>query len=66
MMDLKVQVTGRTARDIELALHEVMRSVEDGNTSGFDRNQDGDYTFEISGVDEDERSLVLPPDRDHG
>jgi hypothetical protein len=66
VLDLTVQVTGRTAGDIEAALHEVLRSVENGNISGADRNEDGDYTFEISGVDEDERSLMSPGDRDHG
>lgn len=49
MLSLKVEITGSTAADIEAALDEVTRSVENGNTCGFDRSTTGRYFFEVTG-----------------
>lgn len=52
MLSLKVEITGDTQRDIETALEEVTRSIENGNISGFDHNDTGRYSFEIAGAEE--------------
>jgi len=45
---MTVEVKGQDTDDITLALGEVLRLVNDGFTSGFDRNESGDYRFSIS------------------
>ena len=44
---MTVEVKGQDTDDITLALGEVLRLVNDGFTSGFDRNESGDYRFSI-------------------
>ena len=45
---MTVEVKGQDTDDITLALGEVLRLVNDGFTSGFDRNKSGVYRFSIS------------------
>jgi len=61
VLKANVEIEGRTALDIEAALTEVLRSLESGNTSGFDRNDDGRYSFEVSGEDEVGEQLCESP-----
>ncbi len=57
MLRLTVKIEGRTLSDLDDALAEVRRSVvADGNTSGFDRNEDGRYSFDLDGEEEDART----------
>ena len=55
MMSLRVEVDGATELDIEQALDEVRRSLENGNTCGFDRSPTGRYFFEVTGESEAEQ-----------
>ena len=45
---MTIEVKGQDTDDLTLALGEVLRLVNDGFTSGFDRNESGDYRFSIS------------------
>jgi hypothetical protein len=61
MLKVNVEIEGRTCLDVEAALTEVLRSLESGNTSGFGRNGDGRYSFEVSGEDEAGEQLCGSP-----
>ena len=45
---MTVEVKGQDTEDLTFALGEVLRLVNDDFTSGFDRNESGDYRFSIS------------------
>lgn len=45
-----VEFTGATVSDVEDALEAALDSIRQGNTSGFDRNETGSYSFQLSGV----------------
>jgi len=45
---LRINITGETYGDLVEALEEVHRKVEEEYTSGFDRNETGDYEFDIT------------------
>jgi len=45
---LRITITGETYGDLVEALEEVHRKVEEEYTSGFDRNETGDYEFDIT------------------
>ena len=45
---MTVEVKGQDTDDLTLALGEVLRLVNDGFTSGFDRNKSGAYRFLIA------------------
>ncbi len=57
MLSGKIEFKGSTLADVEHAVETALRSIADGNTSGFDRNESGSYTFEIDGLED----LVEPP-----
>lgn len=44
----KIEFTGATVSDVEAAIEEALRSVKEGNTTGFDHNDSGSYNFELS------------------
>ncbi|QXO11712.1 hypothetical protein pEaSNUABM44_00016 [Erwinia phage pEa_SNUABM_44] len=44
-MKFTVQVEGVDLVSVIAALQEAARLIEDGNTSGFDRNEDGNFYF---------------------
>jgi len=46
-LKMMVEIEGTTDFDLELALNEVLRLVSDGNTSGFDSNENGRFSFSI-------------------
>jgi uncharacterized protein (DUF169 family) len=45
---LRITITGETYGDLVEALEEVHRKVEEEYLSGFDRNETGDYEFDIT------------------
>jgi hypothetical protein len=50
MLELTVNAKGLDAGDLEQALEETLRLVRGGFTSGFDSNDTGRYSFEITGA----------------
>lgn len=46
-LKLSVQIEGQESDDLQDALKEVLRLVEDDFTSGFDHNETGSYRFSI-------------------
>jgi hypothetical protein len=46
-LKLSVQIEGQETDDLQDALKEVLRLVEDDFTSGFDRNETGSYRFSV-------------------
>ena len=52
MLEGTLRFTGKTLDDVELAIGEALRRIGAGNTSGFDSNADGLFTFEVTGYDE--------------
>jgi hypothetical protein len=47
------QATGETDDDIIIALEIMIKQIQDGYTSGFDRGEDRDYNFHLSEVEAD-------------
>lgn len=47
MKKLAISITGKTTSDLESSIREVLRLISNGNTSGFDSNESGQYTFEV-------------------
>lgn len=43
-----IELTGETTDDLLIALDEVKRNIESGCTSGFNRNDTGRFTFDIT------------------
>lgn len=48
MIHGKIEFTGESDGDIELAIEAALESIRRGNTSGFDRNDTGSYTFSLT------------------
>lgn len=48
-LSLKLTVTGNTTQDLTDALRETLRLVSEGYQSGFDRNDTGAYSFDMTG-----------------
>ncbi len=46
---IQIEIRWRTESDAEEALREAVSKIEEGYHSGFDSNDDGFYSFEISG-----------------
>ncbi len=55
MLEITITLTGRSATDIELALDEVGRKIQQGYVSGGGSNDSGSYHFETTGEDDAER-----------
>jgi len=49
MKNFKIEISGKTQSDIEIAIQEVLRLVAQGYLSGRNGNDDGDFSFESSG-----------------
>lgn len=45
----KIEVSGNTRDDVIAGLEEALRQVREGYLTGFNRNEDGHYHFEIDG-----------------
>lgn len=55
MLKGSISFEGKTQADVEMAIEEALRVIKNGNRSGFNENEDGEFSFEISGEeDEDE------------
>lgn len=44
---LRIEISGETESDLEIALDEVKNKVSKGYLSGFDSNETGDYEFNL-------------------
>jgi hypothetical protein len=47
MLNLTINSKGESMEDLLLTLEEVIRLVEEGFTSGFDRNESGSFEFTV-------------------
>lgn len=45
VLKMTIEIKGQETDDLQLALEEVMRLLDGGFTSGFDRNETGSYRF---------------------
>lgn len=52
MLTTSITLRGKTSSDIEDALAEVARLIAAGNTSGFNRNDTGSFTFDTQGEED--------------
>ena len=50
MKILTIEVNGKTAADMAIALDEIKGKVEQGFLSGFDSNDSGNYEFDIKEI----------------
>jgi hypothetical protein len=50
-LELTVNITGNRTSDLEDAIAEVKRLVDEGYLSGHDSNDTGEYQFDISGTE---------------
>ena len=50
MKILTIEVNGKTAADLAIALDEIKKKVEQGFLSGFDGNNSGNYEFDIKEI----------------
>ena len=57
MLTLKIEASGASAEDLETILDRIRDQVLDGYTSGFDRNESGNYNYSVDGTDESEADL---------
>lgn len=47
MLIADIHIEGKSSEDVLLALEDVTRKLREGYTSGFDRNDDGRYYFDL-------------------
>ena len=52
MLNLTINIEGRTESDILLALEEAKRVIDKGTRFGQDKNESGNYNFSIEGEEE--------------
>lgn len=52
MLKGKIEFEGETYSDVELAIDEAKRKILQTFRSGFDANDEGNYSFEIEGEEE--------------
>lgn len=52
MLKGSITFEGKTDSDIELAIEEALKRIKNGNTFGFDSNDEGSFTFQITGKEE--------------
>lgn len=45
---LRITITGESFYDLEVALDEVKKKIEEQYLSGFDSNETGDYEFDVT------------------
>jgi hypothetical protein len=55
MKSLTLTSHGNTTGDVLLALEETMRLIREGVTRGFDRNESGQFAFELQDSPEDDK-----------
>ncbi|MCR8994609.1 hypothetical protein [Brevibacillus laterosporus] len=49
MLQVNIELNGKTMSDIEDALEEAKRKISEGFGSGFDSNDSGSYSFQVDG-----------------
>lgn len=49
-----ITFTGKTDSDIRLAIATALERIQDGNTSGFDSNDSGSFSFTVDGSEVEE------------
>lgn len=54
MKTFKIEISGKTESDLQSALNETVRLIENGNLSGFAHYEDTSFTFDSEGEYEDE------------
>lgn len=52
MLHLQITIEGKSITDLELAIDEAKKRISKGNREGFDSNEDGEFSFEVSGKEE--------------
>lgn len=53
MLAITIQATGKTFEDLEYALEDIIAKFANGMTSGIGDGNDGSYTFEIVGREDE-------------
>lgn len=53
MLTLTIEITGKEYGDLELALEQVLEAIKSEYRSGFNSNDTGRYTFDVSGEEEE-------------
>lgn len=64
MMELTINIEGRSQADIEQALAEVTRLVTEGFRESADRNETGNYNFEVTGESVEEYVVATQWDKE--
>lgn len=59
MLTFTATVNGKTHGDMIRGLEEALSKARQGFTSGFDRNEDGDYVFDVSGTETAPREYTI-------
>jgi len=54
MLKGKIEFEGKTYSDVEMAIDEAKKKIMETYTSGFDSNDEGNYSFEIEGEEGEE------------
>lgn len=52
MLKMDCDIEGKTTDDLLLALDEVRKKVKETFTSGMESNENGNYSFSVTGVEE--------------
>lgn len=52
MLKLDATCEGKTLNDLLMAIDEMRSRVSQEYTSGFDKNEDGNFSFDVSGEEE--------------
>lgn len=48
MIKGKIEFTGETIEDVQEAIEEALNRINLGNTTGFDRNESGSFSFDVA------------------
>jgi len=54
MLKVTIKIKAKTMGDVEMSIEEAHRLISEGFTSGGDRNNDAQFTIDVSGKDESE------------
>lgn len=52
MLTGNISFKGKTDSDVEMAIEEALNRIKAGNRSGFDSNDSGEFSFNITGSEE--------------
>ncbi len=53
MLTLTIEITGKTYGDLHSALEVVTKQISEEYRAGFDSNDDGNYSYNVSGEEEE-------------